>query len=390
MKLLWVKADFLHPTDRGAQIRTLETLKQLHKRHEIHYVALNNGNPEGVGRSSEYCSRAYPVDHYVPEKNTMAFAAQLLKGLVSPLPVAVSRYQSEKMKRQIENLLSKEQFDRVVCDFLFSAANIPNLESCVLFQHNVEAFIWKRHVENARLPARFYFQIQAKRMLAYEGEVCRAVKSIIAVSEVDAERMRSQYGAQRVRVVPTGVDIEYFAPPARAPRTADLVFVGSMDWMPNIDGAQWFVREVLPMIRKRKPDCSVSFIGRKPARAVLDLAKDPLIQVSGTVPDVRQYLWGATLSIVPLRAGGGTRLKIFESMAAQVPVVSTSIGAEGLPLETGTQIHIADDPQAFADRCIALMHDQPARMRMAQAAWDTVSSRFSWEAVSKEFERLLQ
>ena len=99
MKLLWVKADFLHPTDRGAQIRTLETLKRLHKRHEIHYVALNNGNSEGVARSSEYCSRAYPIDHYVPEKNTIAFAGQLLKGLVSPLPVAVSRYQSEKMKR---------------------------------------------------------------------------------------------------------------------------------------------------------------------------------------------------------------------------------------------------------------------------------------------------
>ena len=99
MKLLWVKADFLHPTDRGAQIRTLETLKRLHKRHEIHYIALNNGNSEGVARSSEYCSRAYPIDHYVPEKNTIAFAGQLLKGLVSPLPVAVSRYQSEKMRR---------------------------------------------------------------------------------------------------------------------------------------------------------------------------------------------------------------------------------------------------------------------------------------------------
>jgi len=153
MKLLWVKADFLHPTDRGAQIRTLETLKRLHKRHEIHYVALNNGNPEGVARSSEYCSRAYPIDHYVPEKNTVAFAGQLLKGLVSPLPVAVGRYQSEKMKRQIENLSRQEKFDCVVCDFLFPTPNIPDLASCVLFQHNVEASIWQRHVENVRTPA---------------------------------------------------------------------------------------------------------------------------------------------------------------------------------------------------------------------------------------------
>jgi glycosyltransferase involved in cell wall biosynthesis len=314
----------------------------------------------------------------------------LLKGLVSPLPVVVSRYQSEKMKREIEHLCRKEKFDCVVCDFLFPAPNIPDLASCVLFQHNVEAFIWKRHVENARLLARFYFQIQAKRMLAYEGQVCRAVKSIIAVSDVDAERMRSQYGAQRVTAVPTGVHIEYFTPPANGPRTADLVFVGSMDWMPNVDGAQWFVREVLPVIRKRKPGCSVTFAGRNPTRAVLDLAKDPLIQVTGTLTDVRPYLWGAKLSIVPLRNGGGTRLKIYESMAARTPVVSTTIGAEGLPLKNGTHIHIADEPQAFADRCIELMDDQPARMRMAQAAWDKVSSRFSWEAVSKEFERLLQ
>lgn len=389
MKLLWVKADFLHPTDRGAQIRTLETLKRLHKRHEIHYVALNNGNTEGVARSSEYCSRAYPIDHYVPEKNTIAFAGQLLKGLVSPMPVAVSRYQSEKMRRRIETLSREEKFDCVVCDFLFPTPNIPDLASCVLFQHNVEAFIWQRHLENVRSPARLYFEMQAKRMLAYEGQICRAVKSIIAVSDVDAERMRSQYGVQRVSSVPTGVDVEYFTPPARAPHTADLVFVGSMDWMPNIDGAQWFVREILPLIRKRKPLCSVVFAGRKPTGAVLDLAKDPLIQVTGTVPDVRPYLWGATLSIVPLRAGGGTRLKIFESMAAQVPVVSTTIGAEGLPLENGTQIHIADEPQTFADRCIELMDDENARHRIAQAAFDKVSSQFSWEAVSEEFERLL-
>jgi hypothetical protein len=153
----------------------------------------------------------------------------------------------------------QEKFDCVVCDFLFPTPNIPDLASCILFQHNVEASIWQRHVENVRTPARLYFQIQAKRMLAYEGQVCRTVKSIIAVSDVDAERMRNQYGAQRVSSVPTGVDVEYFAPPAEAPRTAELVFVGSMDWMPNIDGAQWFVREVLPVIRKRKPRCSVAF-----------------------------------------------------------------------------------------------------------------------------------
>ncbi len=391
MKLLWVKADFLHPTNRGGQIRTLETLKHLRKRHEIHYVALANGDPEGVARSSEYCTRAYPIRHHVPEKTSLAFAGQLAKGLVQSLPVAVSRYRSAEMKRQIADLNRKEKFDCVVCDFLFPAPNMPDLSSCVLFEHNVEAMIWRRHVENAPTVAhRLYYELQARRMFEYEREVCRGARSVIAVSDVDAEAIRTQYGARRVSSVPTGVDLDYFARPAGASPVADLIFVGSMDWLPNIDGASWFVREVLPLIRRRRPECTVALTGRKPTAELLALAKsDPGIQVTGTVPDIRPFLWGSAVSIVPLRIGGGTRLKIFEAMAARVPVVSTNIGAEGLPVENGAHIHIADDAAGFADRCRELMESAPARERMAGAAWDLVSARFSWDAVAREFERLL-
>ena len=351
-------------------------------------MGLLRGDPS---RSSEYCSRAYPIEHNVPAKNTLAFGGQLLKGLVSPLPVAVSRYQSDSMMRKIESLSRQEKFDCVVCDFLFPAPNIPDLASCVLFQHNVEAIIWKRHVENAPTFAhRRYFEIQARRMDKFEGEVCRAVKSVIAVSDVDAKVMKENYGVSRVNAIPTGVDLDYFKPVGNMPRSTDLVFIGSMDWMPNIDGAEWFVREILPLIRKRKPDCSVVLAGRTPTAAILDLAKaDPLIRVTGTVPDVRPYLWGATASIVPLRIGGGTRLKIFESMAAGVPVVSTTIGAEGLPVEPETQILIADDPVSFAECCLQLIEDSSAREKIADAAQEMVAARFSWEAVSLEFERLL-
>ena len=196
MKLLWVKADFLHPTTKGGQIRTLETLKRLHQRHEVHYVALENaGQPEGLARSVEYSTRAYPIPHYVPEKTSAAFAGQLIEGLFSKLPVAVSRYRSPEMRRKIEELTRSEKFDAVVCDFLFPAQNIPDLGSCVLFQHNVEATIWKRHVEHAsNLPKRLYFELQAKRMFAHEGEVCRRVKNVIAVSDQDAKAMREDYG----------------------------------------------------------------------------------------------------------------------------------------------------------------------------------------------------
>jgi polysaccharide biosynthesis protein PslH len=392
MKILWVKSDFLHPTTKGGHIRTLETLKRLHQRNEIHYVALDLPEQRGgVERSSEYCTKAYPIPHTVPPPNTAGYYGQAFAGLFSSMPVSVKRYQSDGMRRQLETLHRSEKFDAIVCDFLFPAVNIQNLSSCVLFQHNVEAMIWKRHSETQESSLRrTYFRGQYDRMLRYEREVCRAVKSIIAVSDIDASAMREKYGVSRIAAVPTGVDIDYFAPEGRPAPATDLVFVGSMDWMPNIDGVQWFVNEILPLIRKKRPECSLAIVGRTPDPRIQQLAQnDNRIRVTGTVPDVRPYLWGSAVSIVPLRIGGGTRLKIYEAMGAKIPVVSTTIGAEGLDVRNGENIHIADSPVEFADYCLTLLSDDDARRRMADNAFDMISSRYSWEVVSREFEKLL-
>jgi glycosyltransferase involved in cell wall biosynthesis len=392
MKILWVKSDFLHPTTKGGHIRTLETLKRLHQRHEIHYVALDLPEQRGgVERSGEYCTKAYPIPHSVPARNTAGYFLQAFGGLFSSMPVSVSRYQSDAMQRQVETLQRAEKFDAIVCDFLFPAVNISDLGSCVLFQHNVEAMIWKRHAETAASTLRrAYFGGQYDRMLRFEGEVCRAVKSIIAVSDVDAATMRSKYGGSRIAAVPTGVDVDYFTPKGEQQPSTDLIFLGSMDWMPNIDGVQWFVNEILPLIRKQRPECSVAIVGRTPDAGIQQLAQnDKSIRVTGTVPDVRPYLWEVALSIVPLRIGGGTRLKIYEAMAAKIPVVSTTVGAEGLDVCDGENIHIADSPAEFANRCLALLEDKDSRCRMAQAAFEMISSRYSWDVVSRRFEELL-
>jgi glycosyltransferase involved in cell wall biosynthesis len=392
-KILWVKSDFLHPTTRGGQIRTLEILRQVHRRHEVHYVAFDDlSSPQGLSRSSEYCSFAYPLRHSVPDKASLTFASQLITGLFSPLPVVVSRYRSAAMREQVRKLTAQHSFDAIVCDFLFPAINLPDLARATLFQHNVEATIWERHSSNASTFAhRLYFGLQARRMLAYEGRVCALVGAVVAVSPNDAQTMRRLYRVSRVCTVPTGVDLDFFAPPPAAPRIADLVFLGSMDWMPNIDGVCWFVRDILPRIRRRRRDCSVAIVGRRPAAAVRRLAdRDPAIRVTGTVDDVRPWLWGSRLSIVPLLVGGGTRLKIFEAHAARIPVVSTSVGAEGLDLKHGVHLLIADEPEAFADACLSLLDDDDARRRLADAAWNLVSSSFSWETVSKVFEGCLR
>jgi glycosyltransferase involved in cell wall biosynthesis len=392
MKILWVYSDFLHPTNRGGQIRTLETLKRLHTRHEVHYAGLlRPNNAEGPARAHEYASHVYPVPHSLLSKTSPAFALQLAKGLTNPMPVAVFRHCSEELRATVDRLRRDVAFDHVVCDFLNSAPHFSDLSNVTLFQHNVEAIIWQRHVENARTPLhRAYFNLQARRMLAYERKVCQAVKNVIAVSESDAQKMRDMYGVDRVCAVPTGVDVSFYAPPAQTEPTTDLVFVGSMDWMPNVDGMLWFANEVLPLIKTKLPGCSLAVVGRTPAREITDLAqRDAAIRITGTVADVRPYLWGAKVAIVPLRIGGGTRLKIYEAMAARTAVVSTTIGAEGLDVTSGENILIADSPEAFADACVRLLTDANQRDRLSDAAFENVSSRHSWDAAVTAFERSL-
>ena len=174
------------------------------------------------------------------------------------------------------------------------------------------------------------------------------------------------------------------------PSKADLVFLGSMDWLPNIDGVEYFVREILPLIRKSLPQCRLAIVGRSPSVATLALAKrDPGIQVTGTVPDVRPWLWGSKASIVPLRVGGGTRLKIYESMAAGTATVSTTIGAEGLDVSHPDNIRLADEPSSFARQCVELLQNEQERERVASQALQMVTSRFSWDVVVEEFEKRL-
>jgi len=391
MKILWVKSDLLHPTTKGGHIRTLEMLKRIATRHEVHYAAFDD-DPEGTGKrlSSQYCAKVYTVAHRAPGRTSPAFAAQLVRGVFSRLPVAIFRYRSVEMARVLAEIIEKEKFDSIVCDFVTPAINFPSMQPCVVFEHNVETVLWRRHAQNARnIAERLYLQLQASRMFRYEGDVCRAARHVIAVSREDASQLQEMFGIAPVSFIPTGVDVDYFTPPQASPRDG-LVFVGSMDWLPNIDGMRWFCQDVLPLIRARRPDCRLSIVGRTPSREILRLAeRDPLIEITGTVPDVRPWLWKAAVSIVPLRIGGGTRMKIYEAMAARTPVVSTTIGAEGLEVNPSRDICIADDAPGFAERCLELLAGENLRKAQAAAAWTLVEREFGWDKIALRFEAIL-
>jgi glycosyltransferase involved in cell wall biosynthesis len=394
MKALWVNTNFMHPTTKGGQIRTLEMLRHLHRRHEIHYVAIEKPHePEGPARAGEYSFRAYPFRHHIRSKSSPLFWGELVRGLFSPVPLAVERFHPPGMSEFLEGLIRKEGFDCAVVDHLAPTAYFPDLPHAIFFQHNVETVIWRRHVEYASDPLRrWYFQMQADRMFDFERRVARDAGHIVAVSRADADAMRKLFGVTRVSEIPTGVNLEFFTPPPEPPAAgADLVFVGSMDWLPNVDGILYFVREVLPLIRHKRPDCSMAVVGRIPAPKISELAaQDKRIEVTGTVPDIRPYLWGSAVSIVPLRIGGGTRLKIYEAMAAKIPVVSTTVGAEGLTVNPPVDIRIGDTPEQFAAHCLELLADAEVRRRVASAAWEMVNANFSWDHVSRCFESVME
>ena len=394
MKTLWVNSNFMHPTTKGGQIRTLEMLRHLHRWHEIHYVAIENpAQPEGPARAHEYSHKSYPFPYRVPSKTSPAFYAELVRGIFSGTPVAVERFHPPGMRAFLEELIRKERFDCAVVDHLAPTSYFPDLPHAIFFQHNVETVIWRRHVEHATDSLRrAYFKLQAERMYHYERRVSQAAGHIVAVSQTDADQMRRLFDVTRVTQIPTGVDVEYFRPPTPAPpTTTGLVFVGSMDWLPNVDGVLYFVRQILPRIRQIRPETTLAIVGRTPPHEVSQLAAaDPLIHVTGTVPDIRPYLWNSAVAIVPLRIGGGTRLKIYEAMAAQIPVVSTTIGAEGLAVNPPHDIRIADAPLYFANQCLELLAAPDLRAGLSRTAWEMVNANYSWEQVARCFENVMQ
>jgi len=393
MKILWVNQYFLHPTERGGQIRSLGILKPLHARHEVHYAALEDPSSSlGRDMAPSFCSRAFPIPQQAVSRYSPAFALQVARHLAfSDLPLAVSRYESAALRDTVTRLMATERYDAVVCDFAASGVNMPHLDDAVLFQHNVETTIFERHAAHAATPLhRWFFGLQADRMRRYEASVCRESAHVIAVSPIDAERMRTMFGISHVSDVPTGVDVESLRHDGPRRPDTDFVFVGSMDWMPNIDGMLWFAEEILPLMRRVKPDCTVKIVGRRPdARLVALGAADLRITVTGTVDDVRPHLWGSRVSILPLRVGGGTRMKVYEAMAAGVPMVSTSVGMEGLACVPGRDIIVGDTPEDFAEACLSLLADPTRGASVAASAYDLVSRECSHEAVALQFEAVL-
>src|SRR5436305_7219950 len=386
MRILWVKAGKLLPVDTGGKIRSYNLLRELAARHEVVLLSYYGGErDEGYEEEIEkHLPGAVTVHTGAVEAGAFHQGLDYLRHLPSHAPYAVTKFTSKKVQRLVNDWTTQNRFDVAVCDFLAASLNFPRtLETpTVLFQHNVESALWQRQSEHAPDFVRgLAFKMEAAKMLAYERAAVHRFHHVIAVSDHDREQMMKWTDGASITVVPTGVDIKkYAAAKDEAKLNRSLVlFLGSMDWEPNIDGVKYFCRDIWPQVQRSVKDARFRIVGRDPHPQVRRLASES-VEVTGTVPSVVEHLREAAVVVVPLRIGGGTRLKIFEAMATGKAVVSTTIGAEGLDVHHGRDVILADQAPRFADAVTELLLDAERRRALGVAAAE-LAARHDWSVV---------
>jgi glycosyltransferase involved in cell wall biosynthesis len=391
MRILWVKVGGLWPVNTGGRRRSFQIISELSRRHRV-IVLTTDGpgdDPTQLAAQLPDCQRALSFPHAIPKHGSPRFAAALARSWLTRYPVDLWRYRVPALSREVRWLMAEGQVDLCVADFLFATPNVPldGPVPVVFFAHNVEHMIWRRlrQIEMRRWK-RPLLELEWRKMRCYEAKSCARAALTITVSDVDRAVLAEQAPGGRICTIPTGVDTAYFTPGESREAPSRLVFTGSMDWYPNEDAMLYFMGAILPLIRQDVPDVSLTVVGRNPSERLAAAASTIGIQVTGTVDDIRSYIDEAAVYVVPLRVGGGTRLKIFEALAMGKVVVSTTVGAEGLPLIPGKHFLQADDPSDFAKAVVSLLRDPHRRRALGMAGRRLVEERYAWPRVAAEFE----
>jgi glycosyltransferase involved in cell wall biosynthesis len=381
MKVLFVAGACPYPPDSGGTVRTFNLLKRLCSRHEITLVAPSK---PGVDLDDVFGGRLVRAIAVTSPGRTMRRA---LGSLLSPLPYIVRAHENPAMRAAVHDALATDHFDLLHCDSISVVPAIPDAAVAKTFNaHNIEAMIWERYVREERRPWMIpVLRSQLAKVAAYEADLPRQFDCCIAVSEEDRAEMRRRYGAENVSVVANGVDLDFYSalPDQCAPGVA---FVGSLDWRPNQDAVRWLLESIWPLVLAQAPGARLCVVGRRPPHWVASLCGRANASLCADVPDVRPYLADASVLVVPLRIGGGSRLKILEAMAAGRSIVSTTIGAEGLDVRAGEHLMIADEPASFAREVVSLLGDPARRQSLAGAGRALVESQYGWDRISLDME----
>jgi len=394
MKILFLTPELPYPPDRGASIRSFNLIKNLAPRHETHLLSFSTRESDlaEAGPLLDLCSQIQTLP--TPHRSTLQ---RLLSIPLSPLPDMALRLPSSEFEIKLKTLLQKENFDLVQVEAIEMARYIPTVieshrPSRLIFDDiNAEYLLQKRAFEtdfrHLRWLGAVYSLVQWRKLRRYEAWACRRADQVVAVSQADKEALRCLVPGLPVSVVPNGVDAQYYQP-AEGETDGSLVFTGKMDFRPNVDGVLWFFERVWPLVKVRLPQARLLVVGRNPSPRLSPLLQDPQVRVTGFVPDVRPYIARANIYLVPLRMGGGTRLKVLEAMAMGKAIVSTSLGCEGIKT-TGQELVIADSESDFAQRVIDLWGDEKRRKGLGVAA-RRLAKKYDWKVITPLLEQVYE
>lgn len=386
--LLVLDEEFPFPTNTGKRTRSFNLYRRLAAQFQIRYVGYGAEDSAAAQALKQVGIEPVAVPARIPPKQGSVFYLRLLANLLSPLPYIVTSHHSRIYQDVVLKNLTDFRPDLVLCEWTPYVVYVKSLTSVkkLVSTHNVEADIWQRYYENeTNWLRRWYIREQWRKIERFEQAALGWVDGALAVSELDRNRLLQNHSSLPITVISNGVDLDYFQPMLQPEQRQHVVFTGSMDWRPNQDAARYFVGEILPLLRQSRPELECTFVGRSPPADIQALAQVPGVHITGTVDDVRPYVERAAVYVVPLRIGGGSRLKILEAIAMGRAVVSTTVGAEGLDVVPDRHIVLADEPSAFAEAVLRFLDDPQRCLDLATEGRRLVERYYGWDALANKF-----
>ncbi len=384
MKILHLMPYSPFPMTFGGALREYYIMKNLAEEHELTVVT--------YGTSEEKFEMKQRLDDKINEIHTISDPMarsyrrmSQLFALCTNKSYAYWHSYKKEMQLLLDDLLAKNDFDLIQTEFsMMGNMDLKSDALKVLDAHNVEYDNFRRMYEksDSLLRSRFYHR-EYQKMYQEEIASFKQQDMLFTTSERDKEIIDQDVPEVPKRVIPNGVDTSYFSSSDDASEPYSLVFTGMMAYVPNDDGMLYFIDEILPLIREQIPQTKLYVVGKRPTKALKSRAGDH-IQITGFVDDVRPYIDKASVYVVPLRMGGGTRLKVLEALSMKKAVVSTSIGCEGIDVEDGESIFVQDDPAAFADRVVELLKSKEKRKRISENGYQVVKEKYEWNVVGKK------
>lgn len=399
--ILFIAHRIPYPPDKGDKIRSFHMLRHLAQRYRV-TVACMIDDPADVQHVEPLKGMVHQVFYQV--RTPLAMKLRAAGSLLSGQPFTLPCFYSAGLQRDIDAFLAQNEVQAVLCfcaaaaEYVFRSRHYPApLQDKVLLADlvDVDSEKWRQYAEKQSGPMRWLYRREADRLLPYEQRVIEAFDRSFLVSD-EEKGVLAQYGpVAKVEGLCNGVDLEYFSPEKVAKDlhpTADckLVFSGAMDYWPNIEGAVWFAEKIFPKVKKEYPQATFCIAGRNPAEEVLALKKTSGIEVTGTVPDMRDHLATATICVVPLKIARGIQNKVLEGMAMQKPVIATPGAATGLKAVSGEEIVVAEEPSAMAAAIIQLLQDPPRQRAIGLKARQYVEREHSWETHLSRLDELIE